>query len=102
VIEREGKLLDICMLASLLPKTNIHFRCGTQCSNIQAWYVCYVPCLCLRTSSLDLRNPRQHVLVKTVCSYERIRTYVISQGSGNDLGKSFEGDHNVPINVPAF
>jgi len=29
-------LLDICMLASLLPKTNIHFKCGTQCSNIQA------------------------------------------------------------------
>jgi len=27
-------VLDICMLDSLLPKTNIHFRGGTQCSNI--------------------------------------------------------------------
>jgi len=40
------------MLASLLPKTNIHFRCGTQCSNIQVWFVCFVPCLIFRTRSL--------------------------------------------------
>jgi len=48
----KSKLLDICMLASLLPKTNIHFKCGTQCSNIQAWFVCSVPALILRTRSL--------------------------------------------------
>jgi len=34
------------MLASLLPKTNIHFRCWTRCSNIQAWFcvLCTLPC----------------------------------------------------------
>jgi len=40
------------MLVSLLPKTNIYFRCRTQCSNIQTWFVCFVPCLILRTCSL--------------------------------------------------
>jgi len=54
------------MLASLLPKANIHFRCGTQCSNIQAWLcVLYLALLYARdclfkesTSLLLVVNPR--------------------------------------------
>jgi len=52
--------LDICMLASLLPKTNIHFRCGTQCSNILAW-LCVLCTLPYFTHVfVCLRNPRLH------------------------------------------
>jgi len=45
------------MLASLLPKTNIHFRCGTQCSNNQAWF-CTLPYF--THAFVCLRNPRLH------------------------------------------
>jgi len=40
-------LLDICMLASRLSKTNIQIRCWTRCSNIQAWFTvsCTLPFL---------------------------------------------------------
>jgi len=57
-------MLDICMLASILPKTNIHFRCGTQCSNIQAWFrvSCSLPCF--THTFVYLRNPRLFLLVK--------------------------------------
>jgi len=51
------KLLDICMLASLLSKTNIQMRCWTGCSNILAWFS--VPCTlpCFTHAFIYLRNP---------------------------------------------
>jgi len=51
-------MLDICMLVSLLPKTNIQVRCWTRCSNILAWFS--VPCTfpCFTHAFIYLRNPR--------------------------------------------
>jgi len=53
-----GRLLDICMLASLLSKTNIHFRCWTRCSNIQTWFCVFCTLPCFMHAFIYLRNPR--------------------------------------------
>jgi len=57
-------LLDICILASLLPKTNIQVRCWIRCFNILAWFSmpCSLPCF--THAFVYLRNPRLFLMVK--------------------------------------
>ena len=56
-IKLDEHMLDICMLASLLPKTNIQVRCWTRCSNILAWFsvTCTLPWF--THAFIYLRNP---------------------------------------------
>jgi len=53
-------VLNIYTLASLLPKTNIHFRYGTRCSNIQAWFCVFCTLPYFTHASVCLRNLRLH------------------------------------------
>jgi len=95
-------VLDICMLASLLPKKYIHFRCGTQCSNIQAWFCvfCTLPYFTHvfvlfkeSTHSSVLVNLRVFIRESEHMGFpeEVVTTY-----------ENLEGDQYVPKDVPTF